>query len=73
MDSGKSLNCKQKTNLTALSQSFYINHLVLNIAKTCILKFTPNTTAHVPLDISYKGNVIDEVKSTKFLGMHTIV
>jgi hypothetical protein len=26
--------------------------------------------AHVPLDIYYKDNVLDEVKSTKCLGMH---
>ena len=62
---------KQKTNLTGLSQWFYINNHVLNIAKRNVLKFKPKTTAHVPLDIYYKDNVIDEVKSTKFLGMHT--
>ena len=39
---------------------------MLNITKTNILKFTPKTTAHVPLDIYYK----DKVKSTKYLGMH---
>jgi len=62
---------KQKTNLTGLSQWFYINNHVLNIAKRNVLKFKPKTTAHVPLDIYYKDNVIVEVKSTKFLGMHT--
>ena len=62
---------KQKTNLTRLSQWFCINHPVLNVTKTNVLKFNPKTTAHVPLDIYYKDNVIDEVKSTKFLGMHT--
>jgi len=63
---------KQKTNLalTSLNQWFYINQLVLTITKTNVIKFTPKTTAHVPLDIYYKDNVIDEVKSTKFLGMH---
>ena len=63
---------KQKTNLalTSLNQWFYINHLVLNNTKTNVIKFTPKTTAHVPLDIYYTDNVIDEVKSTKFLGMH---
>ena len=40
---------------------------MLNITKTNVIKFTPQTTAHVPLDIYYKDNV---VKSTKFLGMH---
>jgi len=29
-----------------------------------------NTTLHVPLDISLKDNVLDEVNSTKFLGIH---
>ena len=42
---------------------------MLNIRKTNVIKFTPKTTAHVPLDIYYKDNVIDEVKSIKFLGM----
>ena len=49
----------------------YINHPMLNIAKTNLIKFTPKSTAHVPLDIYYKDYVIDEVKSTKSLGMHT--
>jgi len=57
---------KQKTNLTSLCQWFFINH-VINVAKTNVLKFKALTTAHVPLDIYYKDNVIDEVKSTKFL------
>jgi len=63
---------KQKTNLapTSLNQWFCINHLVLNITKTSVIKFAPKITANVPLDIYYKNNVIDEVKSTKFLGMH---
>jgi hypothetical protein len=64
---------KQKTNLTltSLNQWFYINQLLLNITKINIIKCTLITTAHVPLDIYYKDNVIDEVKSTIFLGMHT--
>ena len=63
---------KQKTNLalTSLNQWFYINQLVLNITKTNLIQFTPITTSHVPLNIYYKDNVIDEVKSTKFLGIH---
>ena len=63
---------KEKTNLalTSLNQWFYINHLVLNNTKTNVIKFTPKTTAHVPLDIYYKDNAIDKVRSTKFLGMH---
>jgi len=44
---------------------------VLNITKTNVMKFTPHTTTHVPLDIYYKDKVIDEVKGTKFLGMRT--
>jgi len=54
---------KQKTNLalTSLNHWFYINQLVLNITKTNIIKFTPKPTAHVPLDIYYKDNIIDEV------------
>ena len=46
------------------------NQLVLNITKTNIIKFTPQTTAHIPLDIYYKGNMIGEEKSAKFVGMH---
>ena len=63
---------KQKTTLalTSLNQWFCINQLVLNITKISVIKFTPKTTAHVPLAIYYKDNVIDEVKSTKFLGIH---
>jgi len=63
---------KHKTNLalTSLNQWFYINQLVLNITKTNVTKFTPKTAAHIPLDIYYKDNVIDEVKGTKFLDMH---
>jgi len=63
---------KQKTNLalTSLNQWFDINQLVLHITKTKVIKFTPTTTANVPLDIYYKDNVLDEVKSTKVLGMH---
>jgi hypothetical protein len=48
--------------LTSLNQWFYINQLMLNIAKTNVIKFTPKTTAHVSLDIYYKDNMIDEVK-----------
>jgi len=61
---------RQKTYLalTSLNQWFLYNQLVLNITKTKVIKFTPKTTAHAPLDIYYKDNVIDEVKSTKFLG-----
>jgi len=47
-----------------------INQLVLNITKTNVIKFAPKTTTHNPLDIYYKDNVINEVKSTKLLGMH---
>jgi hypothetical protein len=62
---------QHKTNLalTSLKQWFYINHLVLNITKANVTKFTPKTTAHVLLDIYYKDNVIDEAKSTIFLSM----
>ena len=38
----------------------------------CVIKFTPKTTARVPLDIHHKGNIIDEAKSTKFLCMHIV-
>ena len=63
---------KQKTNLalTRLNQWFYINQLLLNTTKTNIIKFTPKTTAHVPLDNYYKDNVTDKVKSTTFLGAY---
>jgi hypothetical protein len=62
---------KQKVNLalTCLNQWFYTNQLVLNITKTNVIKFTITVSAHVPLGIYYKDNLIDEVKSTTFLGM----
>jgi hypothetical protein len=62
---------EQKTNLalTCLDRWFRVNQLVLNITKTNVTKFTPIISVHVPLDIYYKDNLIDEVKSTKCLGM----
>ena len=52
--------------LTGMNQWFYINQQVLNITKTTVIKFTPQTTAHVPLDIYYKANLIEEVKALNF-------
>ena len=62
---------KQKINLalTSLDRWFTANQLVLNITKTNEIKFTPKTTVHVPLGISYKNYVLNEVNSTKFLGI----
>jgi hypothetical protein len=59
---------KQKTNpaLTSWNQWFFINQLILNITKTSLIKFTPKTTAYIPLDIYYKDNITYEVQSTKF-------
>jgi hypothetical protein len=56
--------------LTSLNKWFYIIQLVLNITKTNVMKFTPKTAVHVPFIIYYKDNLIDEVKSITFLGMH---
>jgi hypothetical protein len=64
------INRKKILALTSLNQWFYINQLVLNITKSNVIKFIPTTTVHVSLDIYYKDNLIGEVKSTKFLGMH---
>jgi len=63
---------KQKKNLalTSLNQWFYINQLALNITKSNVIKFIPKNAVHIPLDTYYKDNLIDEVKSTVFLGMH---
>jgi hypothetical protein len=63
---------EQKTNLalTCLDRWFHVNQLVLNITKTNVIKFTPITSVHVSLDIYYKDNLIDEVKSTEILGMY---
>jgi hypothetical protein len=36
-----------------------------------VIIFTPITLVHVPLVIYYEDNLIDEEKSTKFLGMYT--
>jgi hypothetical protein len=64
-----SFKYKTDLTLTSLNQCFYIKQVVLNITKTNVIKFTPKTTAHISLDIYYEDNVIDEVKSTEFLGM----
>ena len=50
---------------------YQINQIVLNITKANVIKFKPKTTGHVTLDVSYRDNVIGELKSTKFLGMYT--
>jgi hypothetical protein len=65
---------EQKTNLalTCLDRWFRVSQLVLNITETDVIKFTPITSVHVPLDIYYKDNLIDEVKSSKFLGMYKV-
>jgi len=34
-----------------------------DITKTVVIKFTPKTTARVPLDIHIKDNLIDEVNA----------
>ena len=66
---------KQKMNfaLTSLDQWLTTNQLVLNTTKTNVLKFTLKTTVHVPLDISLKDNILDEVNSTKFLGIYIYI
>ena len=56
--------------LTSLDKWFIANQLVLNITKTNVIKFTRKTTVHAPIGISYKNYVVDEVNSTKFLGIH---
>ena len=65
-------NFKQKmdSTLVNLDQWFIANQLILNITKTKVIKFAPKTIAHVPLVISYKCQVLDEVNNTKFLGIH---
>jgi len=63
---------KQKINLALMSLDrwFTANQLVLNVTKTNVIKFTLKTTVHVPLGISYKNYVLNEINSTKFLGIH---
>jgi hypothetical protein len=34
-----------------------------DITKTVVIKYTPKTTARVPLDIHIKDNLIDEVNA----------
>jgi hypothetical protein len=46
------------------------NSVMLNITKTNVIKFKPKTTIHVPMDISYKNHILEEVTSTKSLGIH---
>ena len=64
------LSRKKILALTSLNQWFCINQLVLNITKSNVIKFIPTTTVHLSLGIYYKDNLIGEIKSTKFLGMH---
>jgi hypothetical protein len=55
--------------MSCLENWFNGNELVLNIAKTNFMSFTPGSFAHVPLAIEYKNILIKEVTTTKFLGM----
>jgi hypothetical protein len=56
--------------MSCLENWFDGNQLVLNIAKTNFMRFTPANFAGVPLTIEYKNILIKEVTSTKFLALH---
>jgi hypothetical protein len=49
---------------------FAANKLILNLEKTNIMKFVTTNMPHCALTISYKEKYIEEVVSTKFLGIH---
>ena len=61
---------RQKINqaLTNMNLWFQTNQLVLNIQKTHIIKFSPTITVHASLDVYYNNTLINEAKSSKFLG-----
>jgi hypothetical protein len=49
---------------------FAANKLSLNLEKTNIMTFATKNMPHCPLTIGYKDKYIEEVVSTKFLGIH---
>jgi hypothetical protein len=49
---------------------FAANKLILNVEKTNIMKFVTKNLPHCALTIGYKNKYIEEVVSTKFLGIH---
>lgn len=46
------------------------NNLKININKTCIMQFRTYRSADIDLDIHYETESVEEVESTKFLGIH---
>jgi hypothetical protein len=57
--------------MSFLENWFDKNQLVLNIKKTNFVRFITSNLVHVPLTIEYKNILIEEVTTTKSLGIHT--
>jgi hypothetical protein len=49
---------------------FAANKLIRNLEKTNVMKFVTKNLPHCALTIGYKDKYIEEVVSTKFLGIH---
>ena len=62
---------KNKINyeLDYLTQWFSANGLVLNMGKTNIMKFTPNTRQNETFQIIYHNKILTGTNNTKFLGL----
>jgi hypothetical protein len=49
---------------------FADNKIILNLQKTNIMKFVTKNMPHCALTTGYKDKYIEEIVSTKFLGIH---
>jgi hypothetical protein len=56
--------------MISLDRWFTANQLMLNTTKTKVIKFIPKAETNVPMDVLYKDHVLEEVHSTKFLGLN---
>jgi hypothetical protein len=55
--------------VSRIFKRFHANHLILNVEKTNIVKFTPIKSLHYPLDIEYVGKLLTEVSNIIFHGI----
>ena len=57
--------------LCHVTKWFAANKFVLNFVETNIMKFITKNSSHSTLHICYKEKYIEEMVSTKFLGLET--
>lgn len=55
--------------LTSLIQWLTLNNLTINLTKTHLINFKQRNNNPLNFNISYDGNLIKEVVTTKFLGL----